>query len=470
LNPEVLLRGSSLCEEFDCDLGDKRRNERLRKVAEAMALRPDASFPDMMDDPADQEALYRLLRNSEVCFGNVVGGHLDSTARRAASLGEVLVVHDTSAFHFPLRDGRVRANLEAKSKGKQGFYGHLSLAISADGLRAPLGVLGFRGFVHQSQVTPETYQFWTEEFGDLGVESSRWVGGMQEAESRLGDCRAIHVADREGDFNELLGWVASGGNRRGFVLRARYERNTADGRTISDHLAEAEVCATRVVALNSRSLQGVPARSQTFPERKAREATLSFRACHVVLKPVRAPAIELNVVQALETNPPDNEEPVRWTLLTNEDISGVEAILRVVDIYRSRWTIEEFFKAIKTGCGYSARQLDSAQTLLVALALTLPIAWQLLAIRHLSRTCPDLKATAVLTPLQLKLLTAKYPRLNWPDSPTVGDVTRGIAMLGGHHRSNGPPGWQILGRGLRKLLEMEAGVLLFMRTETCDQS
>jgi len=423
----------------------------------------------MMEDPADQEALYRLLRNPEVRFSNVIGGHLDAASKRAAALGEVLVVHDTSAFMFPLRDARLRENLEAKSKDRQGFYGHLSLGVSADGLRAPLGVVGFCGYVHQSQVTPETYRYWTDEFGDLGVESSRWVAGMRQAEHQLADCRVIHVADREADINEVLYWVSGGGEKRGFVLRANVDRRVHDGRLVSAHLAEVEFCTTRTVSLGSRSLQGLPKRSRTFPERPEREATLSFRACPLVLRPTTGDALEVNVVEAIEINPPDNEEPVRWVLLTRERINDVEAILRVVDIYRSRWTIEEFFKAVKTGCGYSKRQLDSAQTLIVALALTLPVAWQLLAVRHLSRVSPDIPATAVVTPLQLRLLNAKYPKLDWSDSPTVRDVTRAIARLGGHHRSNGLPGWQILGRGLQKLLALETGALLVLGFDTCDQ-
>jgi hypothetical protein len=34
---------------------------------------------------------------------------------------------------------------------------------------------------------------------------------------------------------------------------------------------------------------------------------------------------------------------------------------------------------------------------------------------------------------------------------------RGIAALGGHIRSNGDPGWMVLGRGLSQLLVLAAG-------------
>ena len=41
-------------------------------------------------------------------------------------------------------------------------------------------------------------------------------------------------------------------------------------------------------------------------------------------------------------------EPVDWLLLTSEPIDTDEQILEVVDIYRARWLIEEYFSALKT--------------------------------------------------------------------------------------------------------------------------
>jgi hypothetical protein len=41
----------------------------------------------------------------------------------------------------------------------------------------------------------------------------------------------------------------------------------------------------------------------------------------------------------------------------------VDQVAAVVDHYRGRWTIEEFFKAIKTGCALEARQLESKRSM-----------------------------------------------------------------------------------------------------------
>jgi len=81
------------------------------------------------------------------------------------------------------------------------------------------------------------------------------------------------------------------------------------------------------------------------------------------------PSLCVNVVYVWEVNAPPGEDPVEWRLITSEPIDTLAQVLRVVDIYRTRWLIEEFFKALKTGCAYEKRQLESLQTLLVALAL-----------------------------------------------------------------------------------------------------
>lgn len=74
------------------------------------------------------------------------------------------------------------------------------------------------------------------------------------------------------------------------------------------------------------------------------------------------------------------------------DTQGSE---RVVDIYRMRWLIEEYFKALKTGCAIEKRQLESKHALVNALAVLIPIAWRLLRLRALARenaSAPALRA------------------------------------------------------------------------------
>src|SRR5262249_18413944 len=145
-----------------------------------------------------------------------------------------------------------------------------------------------------------------------------------------------------------------------------------------------EPIAERQVRLTRRKGSSLPAIKKVHPPRDARTARLEFAATRVrLLRPKYLgedlpPTIEVNVVHVRELDAPNGSPPAEWMLFTSEPVSCVDDVLRVVDFYRARWTIEEFFKAIKTGCAYETRQLETARALLVALALCLPAAWQML--------------------------------------------------------------------------------------------
>jgi hypothetical protein len=167
--------------------------------------------------------------------------------------------------------------------------------------------------------------------------------------------------------------------------------------------------------------------------------------------------ISAHVVFGWEVDPPVGATPVEWWVLTPEPIATEADIRRVVDADRTRWLIEEFFKALKTGCAYEKRQLESLDTLLIALALLTPIAWQLLVLRHLARACPEAPATVALTRRQVAVLRATRGGRHLPPTPTARDALRAVAQLGGHLRQNGEPGWLCLTRGLQILRHMERG-------------
>jgi len=100
---------------------------------------------------------------------------------------------------------------------------------------------------------------------------------------------------------------------------------------------------------------------------------------------------------------------------------------------------------------------ESYEALRVALALFLPIAVRLLALRDAARTKPEQPCSA-LTPTQLQLLST-CGRKTLSATPSNCEVYSALAALGGHLRSNGEPGWIVLGRAYEKLLVLEQGWL-----------
>lgn len=450
-------------EYADAALGHASRNSRLDKIVEGLVDDPSASFPDAAGGDSALEGTYRFLNNPSVQFEHIWGPHRRCTQSRAAACGQVLVVHDTSVFTFSGdRDG---LGPVLHKGGARGFFGHFALALADEKTREPLGVLGFKSFVRDPEKKKERSQ--REQLNDPHRETLRWWQLVDETEQVLsGHAQAIHVMDREADSYELFMNLLE--NQYNFVIRIRGDRATTTPLEDSRghvHVSKALMAAAHSVERDvplSRRKKSLPTSERINPSRPHRLATLRMSSDQVeVLRPSYLPSsmpkqLALNVVRVFEVQPPLGEAPVEWMLVTNLPVGSAHEIERVVDIYRARWTIEEFFKALKTGCSFEKRQLESIHALLNALAIFLPIAWRLLRLRTLSRQQPAIAASEVLSPTQIAVLTSQK-RLKLPSNPTVPEALNAVAALGGHLKNNGAPGWQVIGRGFEKLLLMEAG-------------
>jgi hypothetical protein len=300
-------------------------------------------------------------------------------------------------------------------------------------------------------------------------ESRRWSASAHRVERLLGKGAAVHVVDREGDSYALMAELANAGAR--FVVRMASAKRKVDGDadTVGEALRRTSVIAEREVPIATRDRSKLPSYRKHFPQRHARVARLEATAARVTLirpdSSSRSPekALVLNAVRVFEPAPPEGEPPVEWRLWTTEPVDSPDQVLAVVDAYRCRWLIEEYFKALKSGCAIEKRQLESSAGLQNVVALFAPIAWHLLDIRTVSRDAAATPAEQVLTTVQivcLRLALKNRRRPPLPENPTARDAMLGIAGLGGHIKNNGDPGWIVLGRGLDKLLAFEEGYRL----------
>ncbi len=172
-------------------------------------------------------------------------------------------------------------------------------------------------------------------------------------------------------------------------------------------------------------------------------------------------SIAVSVVRAREENPPPNTTPIEWTLLTSLPVTTKAAVEDVLDIYRTRWLIEEYFRALKTGCSIEKRRLTNATSILNSLAAFVPIAWRALWIRHRARTNDQSPASTVFPKEQLAAIRAAFERpgkkKKLPKILSIADVYALLAEAGGHRRRDGQPGWQTLLVGIEKFSTQAVG-------------
>jgi Transposase DDE domain/Transposase DNA-binding len=416
----------------------------LKLLVEQLAKDPSLSLPQSFES-ADLEAAYRFFSNPRVTPQGVLAPHIKATRSRCEARGDYLVVHDSTTFSFRFdgeRKGLGRIQ-PSNANSSQVLFAHVSLALTADGTRQPLGVAAFKT--------------WTRGPEPTGVERKRWEQQFRVASDQLNGLKnAIHLADREADSYEMFHDLLKDGHR--FVVRCQHNRKlkVSSGITkLRDEFASLASTVDREVPLNRRKPRRTEIYRKIHPARDVRIATLSVSAASVaLLAPVKsrtyATTQAINVVRVWEANPPAGAAPIEWLLYTSEPIETAEQQLAVVDYYRARWTIEEYFKAIKTGCEFEKRQLQDFESLTNLLATFIPIAYRLLLLRSEVARVPDEPASAVLSSAQLDVLRARG-RLKLPAEPTLRDAYLAIAALGGHIKYSGNPGWLTLARGYEKL-------------------
>jgi len=441
----------------------KRLRERMVSSVRALQRAPDKSFPHALT-PAGYTAFGRMLRNPRVLERTPFHEVCADTVRRLASLDRVLAVHDTSEMIFGgevLRDGLTPLNTR-----NQGFLAHTCFAVGADGDRAPLGVLHIEAVVRSTARLPD--KGGVNRYDDPTRESQRWHRGVQRAEAAVGRTGLLlHLFDREADDYTLLIEMADAG--RAFIVRQRADRVLGGDRVTESvrtvrHLVHVTAVPVvgRATEISRRGKKRPPDQLKSHPPRDAREARLEVEAMRVSVQRPRplattlAPWLELNVVHVREVDVPAGQAPVDWWLWTSEPIDTAEQVLRVVDCYRARWVIEEFFKALKTGCRYEDRQLESFEALWIALALLLPVATRLLQLRYVARETPTRDAREVLPADAIEVLRASA-RCRLSEAPNAHEILLAVAAMGGHIKGNGPPGWLVLWRGMRDLEEQLVG-------------
>ena len=116
-------------------------------------------------------------------------------------------------------------------------------------------------------------------------------------------------------------------------------------------------------------------------ESTARTATLEFRIARVDLMAAAGKqpgTLPLTAVLITEPDPPrKSRQPLRWLLLSSEGDATAEWAVRICGWYESRWSIEEYFRALKTGTCIENRRLDDADGLRKSLAFDAITAWRM---------------------------------------------------------------------------------------------
>jgi hypothetical protein len=434
-----------------CEFGNKRRVERMVKLAAEVAAKPDASTPKQTEDWADCKAAYRLFARKEVTFDAVVAPHCAQT--RAAARGVCLILNDTTEINYG-PDRQIKKIGRVGSINSQGFYLHSALMLDENG-----EITGMAAQDLYKRPLKKVTRVSSAQRKLLPRETDVWGRVIDRAGEPPTGSRFIHVCDRGADNFEIYCHLLE--QRADWVIRAaqlRRRTHDAHGQQLTlDEAVSAEPCLGTYelqVAANKRQ----PARLAKIEVRCAR--VIVPRPTTGASKYVRARGveqIEMWAVEAREASPPRGATALRWVLLTSEVVQTFDDAWRVIEWYERRPLIEEYHKCLKTGCGVEQREYQHADRLAGVIGLLSVVSVRLLHLKTIARVDPDRPAKGLAPSEWLATLplVLKRPR----PLITIRDFMRALASLGGFlcRKGDGEPGWQTIWRGLEKLLLIVRG-------------
>ena len=139
-------------------------------------------------------------------------------------------------------------------------------------------------------------------------------------------------------------------------------------------------------------------------------------------------------------------------------------MLLVIDYYVARWTVEIYFRTLKTGCRVEDIQRETNHRLKNCLAFYKIIAWRVLYLTYLNRTCPTLPCTAVFDESEWKSVWRVVTKKPLPQTPpTLSAFLKLLTQLGGYNNraTEAPAGPQPIWVGLRRMTDFATAWLAF---------
>lgn len=232
-------------------------------------------------------------------------------------------------------------------------------------------------------------------------ESSHWYETLETIGGVPDQACWISVGDRDSDVfhywrrAKALGWEC--------LLRLPSDRSILRDDDRPDHLFD------WARQLSTQTQQTLALRSR--PDQTARMARLNVAwGCTRIMPPKNDPQskgiapLTVWVVRVWEDGSAADEKPLEWLLLSTLPVQNAQQAAERVAWYRNRWLIEQYHKALKTGCRMEASQLQQGQALTRLLGFLSVVAVCLLQVESAARTVPDLPADRMVDPEMLVFL------------------------------------------------------------------
>jgi hypothetical protein len=297
-------------------------------------------------------------------------------------------------------------------------------------------------------------------------ESNKWYTPVRKARHHVLDSakHVTYVMDREADIYEVLASIPD--ERTDLVIRSSHDRFVR-------YHGEKMLLNTFLSTQPVKGIFRIPLQSNKRPGHSI-EAAIKYGQVEILKTrnglylPQTKDSIFMNVVEVEEINPQNRSDKIHWRLFTSIQIETLDEAKQIVDIYKSRWHIEELFRLMKTEAfDIESSELEKPENLFKLGVLVMEASMIIAQLKAVRDKESDIKVEAVFNADEIECLHALDLNLKGttdkqsnPFNPqSLSWASWIIARLGGWkgYKSQRPPGSITYKRGLEIFYDTNEG-------------
>lgn len=460
------------------EFGHKRKTDRLVRIATTAAVHGLWTSPVQFRTDADAKAACRLFNSEVVTHAAVTAPHREMvTGQARVAANPILFIHDDTILDFSHRHALDGLGPVGNGRGR-GLMVHTCLVADA----ATNGIIGM---AHQEiWARPEDEIVYPPNWHDMPVlDQRKWLkkerrrlakerkaanGGRTEAQvwegtvAAVGPCPSgriwVSVGDRGAEvyshFEQCLAmnWHC--------LVRLKHDRAIDGGDHLLTSVRSLPAMARHVVIIEG-SLDPDAADGMAVRQARSTAFTLNIAWQQVLVERPRGsgddskPGILCHIVRAWN-EPGAGEDKVEWVLLSTLPVLSEKDAVERLNWYKRRWVIEDFHKALKSGCKVQRSQIRTLDALLPLIGMCTVVAMRLVQMRDDARANPEQTVGESEETIQVLAVAIGKP----PETlRTQRGFLRGVAMLGGFfgRKCDLQPGWMTISRGWYELQTLLRG-------------
>lgn len=441
--------------------GDKRLSHRFGHIVEQIGNNFGQSLPRCGGNHTETQAIYRFMTNEKVTPSSLYqsdGSRIKERLSGIMNSQTFLAVSDKTELDYSITKGRHKLG-SLNFEKRRGLYAQNLVLMDSFG--CPEALLRQNHFNHEPGEVGSSRKLASKTLSQKPIEdkeSYEWLADLEEIHKlfcQMPEHRFVHITDREGDIFERF--AAHRYEHVHYLCRLKHDRSLVG----SDLKLKAFIAQ-----VPPRGCISLAIKDQKTGEKRLAQLEVSFATCTIDVpsglkkyqkekgyEPLKVQVIQVKeVIQAADLLKPF--EPLCWLLLTSLPIENLEQALEALHFYTLRWRIEDFHVVLKQGASIEKLQFEEEHQLKNAIVTYSIVSIQVLKLRYLNETNPDLPLIESGFELEDAHIAAQYLekvrkiKIQIPHIITIAFFCQLLALIATGNKNN--TGMRALWKGFRE--------------------